>query len=114
MFLTWMHMRSTWMLLASLVVLPLMACGGDTAGDSCDEDSCPDEQVCRPEFPGGFCAQSCTQEGVQGGCPEDTVCATQLGSLLCSPVCEEQDDCRESYACNGVSGSDVKACQVKL
>ena len=107
MFLTWMHMRSTWMLLASLVVLPLMACGGDTAGDSCDEDSCPDEQVCRQEFPGGFCAQTCTQEGVQGGCPEDTVCATQLGSLLCSPVCENQGDCRENYACNGISGRNA-------
>ncbi|RKH62700.1 hypothetical protein D7V93_09745 [Corallococcus llansteffanensis] len=115
MLLTWMRMRSTWWLLASLAVLPLLACdSSDAVGDSCGEGTCTDNLECRKEFPGGFCAQECEQEGVRGGCPEDTVCATQLGTLLCSPVCDSQDDCRDSYACNGISGTDIKACRIKI
>ncbi|RKH61321.1 hypothetical protein D7W81_24130 [Corallococcus aberystwythensis] len=98
-----------------LAVLPLLACGSSGAvGDTCDEGVCDEGLSCRKDLPGGFCAQECTAEGEGGGCPADTLCTRQVNMLLCSPVCDSQSDCRESYACNGVSNTRLKACQVKL
>ncbi|RYZ39551.1 MAG: hypothetical protein EOO71_19680 [Myxococcaceae bacterium] len=99
----------------ALAVLPLMACDGkDAAGESCSKDTCDVGLTCRLDYPGGFCVQECTQEGAQAGCPADMLCARQSESLMCSPVCDSQDDCRDNYACNGVSGTDQKACRVQL
>ncbi|WP_147470103.1 hypothetical protein [Corallococcus sp. AB049A] len=109
-------MRLTRMLLPLLMALPLLACGDSTGGvgESCGDEGCGSGLSCRRDFPGTFCAQDCTEEGAGGGCPEDTLCTRQLDSLMCSPVCDSSSDCRESYACNGVSNTNLKACQVKL
>ncbi|WP_147446544.1 hypothetical protein [Corallococcus sp. CA047B] len=108
-------MRSVWMWVVGLAVLPLMGCGGTgAAGESCSEEGCDVGLECRQDFPGGFCAQECTQEGAQAGCPADMLCARQSESLLCSPVCDSQSDCRDNYSCNGVSGTDQKACRILL
>ncbi|WP_224360958.1 hypothetical protein [Hyalangium versicolor] len=100
-------------LLTVLMALPLFACGS-TIGDTCSSNGCGSDLTCRADFPGGFCTQSCTQEGQEGGCPEDSVCTRQFDTLLCAPICENSGDCRDSYECNGTTGSNVKACRVKL
>jgi hypothetical protein len=107
-------MRRVLWLIASFSVLPLLACGGSSVGDKCSPGSCDSELTCRADFPGGFCSAACSQEGQTTGCPDGSVCTLQLGQLVCAPTCEEQGDCRESYTCNGMTGSSVKACQVKL
>lgn len=108
-------MRLTRVLLPLLAVFPLLACGGSgDVGDTCGEDACDSGLTCRKDFPGGFCQQDCTAEGEGGGCPSGTLCTRQLDTLMCSPVCDTGADCRESYACNGVSNTNLKACQVKL
>ncbi|NOK37648.1 hypothetical protein HMI49_31060 [Corallococcus exercitus] len=107
-------MRLSRMLLPLLAVLPLLACessGG--VGATCGEDGCDSGFTCRRDFPGTFCAQACTAEGEGGGCPGDTLCTRQFDTLMCSRVCDSQADCREGYACNGVSNTGLKACQVK-
>lgn len=107
-------MRTARMLLPLLVVLPLLACGrSGGVGDSCGGGACSDGLSCQKGFPNGFCSQSCTAEGEGGGCPAETLCTRQLDSLLCAPVCASQSDCRVSYACNGVSDTNQKACQVQ-
>ena len=108
-------MRSAWMLLVSLMIVPLLSCSDDreSVGDACSEGTCSSGLECRLDLPGGFCAQSCDVEGAQGGCPFETLCARQFEALLCSPVCDSQSDCREGYACDGVSGTSQKTCQVK-
>jgi hypothetical protein len=106
-------MRHTLLLLASIAALPLLACGS-SVGDTCASDGCGSDLMCRGDFPGGFCTTACTQAGEGGGCPDEGLCAEQLGQLMCSPRCESTSDCREGYACNGVSGTNLKACQVKL
>lgn len=107
-------MRRVLWLIASLAVLPLFACGSTSVGDKCSSDGCGSDLMCRQDFPGGFCTLSCSQEGQATGCPDDSLCTTQFGALVCSPICQNQDDCREGYECNGVTGSNVKACRVKL
>jgi hypothetical protein len=104
------------LLLSALCALPLFACSSHPSGAECGPDfSCDsDEATCRKDYPGTFCGQRCNQEGQKDVCPEDTLCGPQFGNeLLCSPICESQDDCREGYQCNGLSGSGVKTCQVK-
>ena len=107
-------MRRVLWLMASFVVLPLFACGSSSVGDKCSSGSCGSDLVCRADFPGGFCSVPCTQEGQTTGCPEDSICTLQLGALLCAPTCQDQGDCRETYSCNGLTGSGAKACQVKV
>ncbi|AFE06635.1 hypothetical protein COCOR_05886 [Corallococcus coralloides DSM 2259] len=109
-------MRLTRALFPLLAILPLLACGDSDGGvgESCGEDGCDSGLSCRRDFPGTFCAQDCTAEGEGGGCPSGTLCTRQLDTLMCSPVCDSESDCRESYACNGVSSTNLKACQVKL
>lgn len=114
-------MRHGLLLFAVLAVFPLLACGSDPkVGDKCEGDaeaSCGSDTglTCQKDFPGTFCTQSCTVEGDTAGCPEDSICARQFSDrLLCSPICSNQDDCRESYSCNGVSNTNVKACLVQV
>jgi hypothetical protein len=107
------RMRKTLLLLASLAVLPLLGCG-TSIGDTCDSSGCGSDLSCRADLPGGFCTKSCTQAGDTASCTEDSVCVQQFSALMCAPRCEEQSDCREGYQCNGLTGSSIKACQVKL
>lgn len=108
-------MRRSLLLIAALAV-PLFACSSTAIGDSCSpSEGCgSDDLLCRGDFPGGLCTQGCSGEGDTESCDDDSVCVAQFRSLLCMPRCQEQSDCREGYQCNGVSGSNIKACQVKV
>lgn len=106
-------MRRSLLLIAALA-LPLFGCG-TSIGDSCaPSDGCgSDDLVCRGDFPGGLCTKGCTAEGDTESCDGNSICSAQFRALLCVPRCKEQSDCREGYQCNGISGSNIKACQVK-
>ncbi|NMO17885.1 hypothetical protein HPC49_30965 [Pyxidicoccus fallax] len=102
---------------AALFVLPLFACGRN---DGAVAESCKDDVVCEAglacyqNYPGTFCAQSCSEEGDTANCPQGTVCTAQLGEeRLCSLTCEDTDDCREGYVCVAVADGQAKACRVK-
>lgn len=92
----------------------LVGCGGSSVGHSCSvNDDCDNGQTCFVEAPGGFCSKGCSQEGNEKECPGGTVCASHSGTLLCSPTCDTQAGCRAEYECNGLPGSDLKACRPK-
>ncbi len=114
-----MLLRRFLFLSAALFVLPLLACGRNdgTAGESCNEEapSCEEGLTCRQDFPGTFCAQSCSEEGRREGCPEGTICTREFtDDFLCSPTCESDGDCREGYLCTAVAGgTQGSACRVR-
>lgn len=110
--------------LATLSLLLLAHCGGQTAaagadaaadsgiGAPCDSGAqCPTRTCLGGAFPGGYCAQpmrDCT-----GGCPAGSVCATVPGAVLldggeskgglyCLAACSGPGDCRpisQGYTC---------------
>lgn len=117
--MTWrMLLRRFLFLFAALFALPLLACGGSdgTVGESCENDAvCEAGLTCRQDFPGTFCAQSCSAEGQSASCPEGTVCIQEFtDDFMCSPGCASDGDCREGYACTAVAGQDSGACRVRI
>lgn len=110
-------MRRFLLLSAALFVLPLSACGDkvSTVGERCDDGQvCEDGLTCRLDFPGTYCAQSCSTEGEREGCKEDTICVKEFtDDFMCAPTCEEDDDCREGYLCTAVAGRTTGACRVR-
>jgi hypothetical protein len=64
----------------------------------------------------GELGEECGEEGIEEGeCAEGLICGKpDDGSVLeCLTICEEQADCPSDEECNGVSGSDRKACRPK-
>ncbi len=108
-------MRTLLLTLSVAALTLLSACGNNPIGQSCTKTAdCDSAQTCFPIGSDGFCSKSCSQAGTTTECPSASVCARQgATALLCSDACLEQTDCREGYACNGVSGTEVKACQLK-
>ncbi|MFZ5471150.1 MAG: hypothetical protein ACOZIN_17145 [Myxococcota bacterium] len=96
------------------VALCLVACGGTSVGRPCAADAeCDHGQSCVTSIPNGFCTKPCFAEGSTQECPAGTICANHSGALRCSPTCQTQGDCRQELECNGVSGSETKACRPK-
>lgn len=100
------------------LALALTACGGDppniggtcTAAGGCDEDL-----QCNTTIPGGYCTAPCTTSGSTSECPDGSVCDSISGAAVtCVRVCKQATDCRADLDCNGVSGSNIKACKPKL
>jgi hypothetical protein len=95
-----------------------LSCQTSTIGLACLADGdCDHGQSCFSSamgFPGGYCTRGCTQEGVLTECPQGSICTkTSVGSVLfCSTICSADGDCRGGqYTCNGVTGSNQKACR---
>ena len=95
----------------------LAACGSDppnvsgtcTANADCDEDL-----TCDTSIPGGYCTQACTMPGSTADCPEDSVCDAVSGAAMsCVRICSTKADCRADLDCNGITGSNIKACKPK-
>lgn len=63
------------------------ACGGPEVGEECDE------------------------VGSSTECEDGAVCTNHGDEAVCRSRCAEQDDCPPGFACNGVSGTNVKSCQ---
>jgi hypothetical protein len=52
--------------------------------------------------------------GSTSECPEDSICDAVAGiAKACVKICKDAADCRADQDCNGVSGSNVKACKPK-
>ena len=99
------------------IILLIIACGGDppNIGNTCTAtDGCDEDLTCDTSIPGGYCTTSCTTSGSTEQCPEEAVCDTVAGSALnCVKICKTGADCRADQDCNGVSGSNIKACKPK-
>jgi hypothetical protein len=68
-----------------------VACGGEAAiGEACDTSGSTEE------------------------CEEGAVCDTVTDEdIVCLKQCLEQEDCTDDEECNGVSGTNLKACHPK-
>lgn len=103
---------------AICLVLLLAACGEapPNVGAACDGDQACDEGLsCELAVAGGYCTRDCTRSGDTSECPEDSICDDIFGAATaCVRICQSSADCREDQDCNGVSGSNVKACKPKL
>ncbi len=105
--------------LISLVFLvATVACGGDdppNVGGTCTAtDGCDDGLTCNTAVPGGYCSTTCTTSGSTDECPDNAVCDTISGAAVsCVKICKTGDDCRADQDCNGVSGTNIKACKPK-
>ena len=105
--------------IATTWALVMSACSsGSGIGNTCAKNlDCGGANVCITQATGGYCTQQpCAPGGSQGGCPEDSVCdaiSILAGQLACVKKCTQQSDCRADQECNGVSGSNAKACQPK-
>ena len=91
------------------------ACGTTSVGAACTADeNCDRGQLCFTALPGGFCSKTCSTLGSTAECPADTVCTQHSAGILCAPICQNQDDCRAEYECNGLTGAAVKSCRPKV
>jgi hypothetical protein len=69
------------------LLLLFAACGGGEIGEDCDTRGSTDECV-----DGAICDQ------------------TSDGKMICLASCADASECADSEECNGVSGSNTKAC----
>ncbi len=103
--------------LALIVMFAAAACGGDppNVGGTCTaSDGCDEGLTCDTSVPGGYCTTSCATSGSTSECPDESVCDTVAGpALTCVKICKSSADCRQDQDCNGVSGSNIKACKPK-
>lgn len=97
--------------------IALASCGDDppNVGGTCTATGgCDEGLTCDTTVPGGYCTTSCTTSGSASGCPEGSVCDSVAGTAMnCVRICQNADDCRADQDCNGVSGSNLKACKPK-
>ncbi len=100
-----------------IVVSAASACGGDppNVGGTCTaSDGCDEGLTCDTTVPGGYCTTPCTTSGSTAQCPEESVCDSVAGAAVtCVRICKTSEDCRPDQDCNGVSGSNLKACKPK-
>ena len=99
------------------LVFSLAACGGDppNVGGTCTPTSgCDPDLTCNTVVPGGYCTAACSTSGSTDQCPESSICDAVSGTALtCVKICKVSTDCRTDLDCNGVSGTNIKACKPK-
>jgi hypothetical protein len=99
------------------LIFLLVACGGDpNVGHQCSAQSpaCDESLTCISTIPGGYCTASCGNPGTSADCPSGSICDDIGGGLgdYCVKLCNTTADCgRSDVQCNGVSGSNLKACK---
>jgi hypothetical protein len=103
-----------------LLVTTLLGCGDDdpplNVGAACaaGTGACDRGLTCNTGFAGGYCTVACTTTGATTGCPQGSICDSVTGAgTTCVRVCRTSADCRADLDCNGVSGSNFKACKPK-
>jgi hypothetical protein len=73
-----------------MVLLGTFACSGEAEiGEECDTSGSTDE------------------------CTDGAVCSDDPGGRRCRRVCKDDAECASSEECNGVSGTNIKSCQLK-
>ena len=98
------------------LVILIAACGGPpNVGATCTTaGGCDKDLTCNTTVPGGYCTAACTTSGSTSQCPEESVCDAISGTAItCVKICSTKDDCRADQDCNGVSGTNIKACKPK-
>jgi hypothetical protein len=55
--------------------------------------------------------EECDDVGSSTECEDGAICTNQNGESICRASCMEQEDCPRGFACNGVSGTNLKSCQ---
>lgn len=102
-----------------MLLVMIAACAGDDPvqiGDTCStNDRCQSSgYACETSVPGGYCSSLCTVRGQQAECPDEAVCDA-IGNVtnICVRICEDGTDCRSDQTCNGVTGTNIKACKPK-
>jgi hypothetical protein len=103
--------------LASICAAAVLAACGDppNVGGTCTASGgCDDGLTCDTAVPGGYCTKACTTPGSTSECPEESVCDAVAGTAMnCVKICSTKDDCRGDQDCNGIAGSNIKACKPK-
>jgi hypothetical protein len=64
----------------------------------------------------GAVGEACDEVGRQlDQCESDAICGYEKagGELVCLAICYAQTDCGADQECNGVEGSEFKACRTK-
>jgi hypothetical protein len=100
----------------ALALALFAACGDDPdVGGTCAANGdCDEGLTCETQAAGGYCTKACTMPGSTDGCPENAVCDAIIGSTnACVRICKTSSDCRTDQDCNGVTGSNIKACKPK-
>ena len=94
-----------------------LGCGGGppNIGATCAVAAdCDDGLTCNTAAIGGYCTKACTTSGSTTQCPEGAVCDAISGTAIsCVKICKVSTDCRADQDCNGISGSNIKACKPK-
>lgn len=55
--------------------------------------------------------EECDRVGMSEECVRGAICDSVEGDeAVCLAICDDQEDCAEGEDCNGVSGSNIKAC----
>jgi len=59
--------------------------------------------------------EACETRGSQDECVENAICdsTTDSAEPICLKVCTDDTQCASTEACNGTSGSSIKACTPK-
>lgn len=101
----------------AVILLLASSCGTDppNVGGTCTASAgCDEGLTCNTTVPGGYCTTACTTSGSTAECPDESVCDAVSGAAVtCVKICNTKDDCRLDQDCNGVSGSNIKACKPK-
>jgi hypothetical protein len=89
-----MRLLSVWL---GLLCFLALACGGDDVG---------------------AIGSACSESGATTGqCAAGSVCGAHAdidASQRCLKVCTQQSDCASGEDCNGVDGSSLKGCRLKV
>lgn len=100
-----------------LVILIVAACGSDppNVGATCTASGgCDEGLTCDTTVTAGYCTKTCTMPGKTTECPEESVCDAVAGTAMaCVKICKTSADCRTDQDCNGVTGTNIKACKPK-
>ncbi|MDH5717204.1 MAG: hypothetical protein OEZ22_06165 [Spirochaetia bacterium] len=57
--------------------------------------------------------ESCETAGSSDECSDDGVCGYYGAELQCLKVCAADTDCAANEACNGITSTNTKGCQLK-
>lgn len=80
---------------ALLLLLAVAGCDKAQLGAACGSDDDCANGLCLADLPGGLCATTCDD-----GCGDGSVCVDLGGDRYCLPACEDNEGCRNGYACS--------------
>lgn len=92
-------MKTSWSLVAGLLVLAAVGCGNDAddarIGAECTTSGqCENEELtCLTQFKGGYCGASGCMANAD--CPDGSICVTQAGTNYCFRTCDDKAECNE-------------------